>query len=209
MPFDDRVDAGRRLGALLAQRGLHDAIVLGLPRGGVPVAAEVAKALGAPLDVVVARKIGAPCQPELGIGAIAEGGVSILEDHTLQALGLTRDDLAATIASETAELQRRVDRYRGDRPPPDVRGRTVVLVDDGLATGVSARAALRSLRWSGAARLLLAVPVGPPGAAALIGNDADEVVALEQPERLAAVGQWYRDFTQTSDDTVLSLLSPA
>lgn len=208
MRFHDRADAGRRLGELLASADIAADLVLGLPRGGVIVATEVARALGAPLDVVVARKIGAPFQPELGVGAIAEGGIRVLDETALRALRLTVDDLAATIAAETAELARRVQRYRGQRPAPEVADHVVVVVDDGLATGVTARAGLRSLRARGAARLILAVPVGPPGAAEVIGDDADRVVVLQQPQHLAAVGQWYRDFAQTTDEEVIAALAP-
>ena len=208
-PFADRAEAGRRLGELLRDRDLVDPVVLALPRGGVPVAAEVAAALRAPLDVLVVRKIGAPFQPELGVGAIAEGAVTVFDDATLRALRLTTDDLASTVAREQAELARRVRHYRGDRPPPGVADRTVLVVDDGLATGVSARAALRSVRARGPAGVILAVPVGPPDAERFMVPDADEVVLVDAPERLASVGQWYRDFTQTSDETVVRLLAAA
>jgi putative phosphoribosyl transferase len=209
MRFADRTDAGRRLAARLETMGLVDAVVLALPRGGVPVAAEVATALGAPLDVLVARKLGAPFQPELGVGAIAEDGIIVLEDATLASLGLTRAGMAETIEQERAELERRVTRYRGDRPREPVAGRTVIVVDDGLATGVTARAALRSIRTAGPARTILAVPVGPPNAQEILAGEADDVVCIEQPERLAAVGQWYRDFEQTDDGTVVALLQAA
>lgn len=209
MRFSDRTDAGRRLGQRLAAMELPDPVVLALPRGGVPVGAEVATALSAPLGVVIARKLGAPFQPELGVGAIAEGGVVVLEDATLAAMGLRREDMADTVERERAELDRRVAQYRGDRPPPRTAGRSVIVVDDGLATGVSARAALRSVRPGKPARLILAVPVGPPDAERIMAGEADEVVCLEQPERLAAVGQWYDDFTQTDDATVVALLAEA
>ena len=209
MPFSDRRDAGRRLAERLSDLGLTDPVVLGLPRGGVPVAYEVALALRAPLDVVVARKIGAPHQPELGVGALAEGGVTVFDDATLRHLGLAAGDVAATVTLETAELERRVRRYRGGRNPVDVKGRAVVVVDDGLATGVSARAALRSVRAREPGRLVLAVPVGPVDAEDLMRADADDVVVVEAPPRLTAVGQWYADFTQTSDEAVLELLAAA
>ena len=183
--------------------------MLALPRGGVPVAFEVAQMMHAPLDVVVARKIGAPFQPELGVGAIAEGGVTFLDRAALATLGLTEADLRPTIERENAELARRVLHYRGDRDPVAVTDRTVIVVDDGLATGVTAHAALRSVRARGPAWLVLAVPVGPPDAAVIIGTDADEVVVAQSPQRLAAVGQWYDDFTQTSDATVNELLAAA
>ena len=206
MSFADRTDAGRRLAEHLAHLDLVDPVVFALPRGGVPVGYEVASRLGAPLDVIVARKIGAPFQPELGVGALAEGGVTVVDEHNLERLGLTLEGLAGTIAAEGAELARRVERYRGDAPMQSATGRTAIVVDDGLATGVTARAALRSLREHRPRRLILAVPVAPPGAADAIGPDADEVIVLEAPPQLAAVGQWYRDFTQTSDETVVDLM---
>lgn len=209
MRFADRHDAGRRLGERVRELRLDDPVVLALPRGGVPVAYEVARELAAPLDVLVVRKIGAPFQPELGVGAIAEGDVTVYDRQTLAALHLTVDDLAETVRRERAELDRRVGRYRGQRVPLPIEGRSVVVVDDGLATGVSARAALRSVRQRGPVHLVLAVPVGPPNAADFMVPDADEVVMVEAPQRLSAVGQWYDDFTQTSDDTVVTLLDAA
>lgn len=209
MRFADRRDAGRRLGQRLAAMNLSDPVVLALPRGGVPVAFEVAAALSAPLDVVIARKLGAPFQPELGVGAIAEGGILVLEGATLAAMGLRREDMTETVEREREELQRRVDRYRGGRRPPPTAGRSVIVVDDGLATGVTARAALRSVGASTPDRLILAVPVGPPDAEDIMAGEADTVICLQQPKRLAAVGQWYDDFTQTDDATVLALLAEA
>jgi putative phosphoribosyl transferase len=189
-------------------------VVLALPRGGVPVASEITKATGATLDVIVTRKIGFPRQPELGVGAIAEGMRDpVYDDRMLARLGITPADLASVVAAERAELARRVLVYRPGRPPPDVAGRPVIVVDDGLATGVTARAALRSLRagtfGSGApGALLLAVPVAPPAAAEELGADADRVVTLVTPRRFASVGEWYESFPQLTDADVLELLGP-
>lgn len=209
MDFDDRHDAGRQLAAHLAEMSLTSPLVLALPRGGVPVAYEVAVALDAPLEVVVARKIGAPAQTELGIGAVAEGGEPIYDEAMLARLGLTRDALEETLGREREELDRRVRRYRGGRPLPALGQRDVVVVDDGLATGVTARAALRALRAHEPRRLLLAAPVGAPPSVEALAVEADEVVCLHTPPAFTAVGQWYRDFEQTDDTTVLELLERA
>lgn len=205
--YEDRRDAGRRLGEALAGRELHRPLVLALPRGGVPVAVEVARALHAELDVLVVRKIGAPGQPELGIGAVAEGGEPLLHPPSLRMLGVTERQLEATVAAERRELDRRVERYRGARPLPAVADRDVLVVDDGLATGGTARAALAALAPRRPRRLVLAVPVGSPRTVAELEHDADEVVCLQQPEHFQAVGQWYRDFAQTTDDVVVRLLA--
>ena len=205
MIFRDRRDAGRRLGEALAPlRGMHP-IVLGMPRGGVPVAAEVARALDAPLDVVIVRKIGAPAQPEFAVGALARG-VLHLDEGSMAELGLSERDLEPTIREEAEELERRERLYRGDRPPLDVRDRTVVLVDDGLATGQSARAALTVLRRLGARYLVLAIPVGGPDTRARMAGLADDVLCLSCPTDFHAVSQGYRDFTPTTDTEVLASL---
>ncbi|MEX0659846.1 MAG: phosphoribosyltransferase family protein [Egibacteraceae bacterium] len=205
--FADRRDAGRQLAAQLSHYADADAVVLALPRGGVPVAVEVAAALDAPLDVIVARKLGAPGRPELGVGAVAEGGDPIFDHDALGLLGLDVADLADTVEAERAELDRRVHRYRGERPLTAVRGRTAVLVDDGLATGVTARAALRALRGHGPDRLVLAVPVAAPRTARRMADEADDVVVVATPRGFAALGQWYRDFAQTADEEVQALLA--
>lgn len=207
--FHDRRDAGRQLAARLADRTLGDPVVVALPRGGVPVAYEVAHALGAPLDVLVVRKLGCPCQPELGLGAIGEGGVQVLNRRLIAAVGVTDPQLEEVARRETAELERRVQRYRGDRPAVPVRGRTVVLVDDGLATGSTARAGIEVLRERGAAVVILAVPVAPSGTVADLAEVADEVVCLATPATFWAIGEHYGDFSQTSDAEVADLLTEA
>ncbi len=205
MRFRDRADAGRALAARLGHLRAADPIVVGLPRGGVPVAAEVAAALGAQLDVVLVRKIGAPGREELAVGAIGEDGVTVRNDAVLRELGLSWDDLADQIERERAEIRRRAAVLRtGDRP--ELRGRTVILVDDGIATGATVVAALRVLRDLGATHVVLAVPVAPPDSLAALAPLADEVVCPVTPRRFAAVGQWYDDFTQVPDDRVRTLL---
>ena len=207
MPFRDRMEAGRRLGRRLLDEELADPVVIGLPRGGVVVAAEVARVLGAPLDVVVVRKLGAPGRPELGVGAISEGGIRVLNEHLIDLLNVTGPELAEIEARETGELKRRVHAYRGERDPVPVAGRTAVVVDDGLATGATARAALRALRARKPARLILAVPVSARETAGALLEEADEVIALELPAGFGAVGQWYQDFHQTEDEEVIRLLA--
>lgn len=209
MRFADRHAAGQALADRLEELDLDDPVVLALPRGGVPVAYEVAVRLDAPLEVVVARKLGAPGQPELGIGAVAEGGEPIFDETLVARLRLDDDAVAELVDAERAELDRRVRHYRADRPLPELAGRDVVVVDDGLATGVTARAALGALRGHGPRRLVLAVPVGAPSSVDALRPAADEVVCLHAPRAFAAVGQWYDDFTQTDDDTVVDLLSRA
>ncbi|MFA9430680.1 phosphoribosyltransferase [Egicoccus sp. AB-alg2] len=207
MQFADRTDAGRRLADLLATRDLQDPVVLALPRGGVPVAAPVADRLGAPLDVLVVRKLGAPRQPELAIGAIAEGAVRVLDPTMVDRLGLDEGALDAIEATERRELQRRVHRYRGDRPLLDLHGRTAVIVDDGLATGATAVAACRTARGAGPLGVVLAVPVAAEGGVEHLRAEADAVVCPVVPMAFRAVGQWYADFTQTGDEEVLALLA--
>jgi predicted phosphoribosyltransferase len=213
MLFDDRRQAGQELAVRLldwaAEDVLADPVVLALPRGGVPVAAEVARVLRAPLDVLVVRKIGVPGQPEAGIGAIADDEPPQFDRRILRMLGLDENRLAPDVARERAELHRREDVYRRGRPAPEVRGRTVILVDDGLATGVTARAALRHLRRQDPARLVLAIPVAAAGTLTSMGADADAVVCLHQPQNFHAVGQWYVDFGQVSDDEVMRTLRGA
>ena len=207
MRFRDRADAGRQLAWRLQQYRMEAPVVVGLARGGVPVAAEVARALGAPLDVLVVRKLGCPWQPELALGAIGEAGAMVLNPALIAGIGLAPDDLADVIGAERAELARRVARYRGGRPAEPVEGRTVVVVDDGLATGATARAAIAVLRRRGAHRSILAVPVAPPDTVRALSGVADQVVALATPRAFLAIGQFYDDFTQTSDQDVTRLLA--
>jgi putative phosphoribosyl transferase len=202
----DRHDAGRRLAALLEPYRCEQPVVVALPRGGVPVAAEVAYALDAPLDVAVVRKIGAPQNSEYAIGAVAEGGVHVLGHRMGRAADLTGAELDALITRAEQELDERLRRYRGTRPPVALGGRTVIVVDDGLATGRSALAAVRSLRRRGAARVILAAPVASREAAGLLSEAADEVICLEIPADLWAVGAWYVDFRPTTDQEVAALL---
>jgi putative phosphoribosyl transferase len=205
--FADRRAAGRELGARLRPLATEDPVVFGLARGGVPVAYEVAQALGAPLDVLVVRKIGAPGNPELGIGAVAEGDVRVLNSEAVHHMLVSVDELDAAIARARAEVKARVERYRGGRPPLEVRGRTAIVVDDGLATGGTARAALRAVRAQGPRRLVLAVPVGAPETVHALRDEADQVVCVLQPETMWAVGLWYEHFEQTADAEIAELLA--
>ncbi|MEU6402710.1 phosphoribosyltransferase family protein [Streptomyces sp. NPDC046985] len=208
MLFADREEAGRRLGARLAHLAGEDVVVLGLPRGGLPVAAGVAAALGAPLDLCLVRKLGVPAQPELGMGAIGEDGVRVVDEGVLRQSGVTADVLARVEERERRELRRRARRYRSGRPPVGVAGRTVVLVDDGVATGSTARAACRTVRARGAARTVLAVPVAPPDWTRRLAGEADELIALATPAGFLAVGQFYADFAQLDDEDAVAFLRP-
>jgi putative phosphoribosyl transferase len=206
--FDNRVEAGRALAqALLDYRGATDAIVLALPRGGVPVGFEVAQALGLPLDVLVVRKLGLPGQPELAMGAIATGGALVLNEEVLRFADGREAALEQVRRREQVELERREKQYRGGRPPLQVTGRTGILVDDGLATGATMEVAVRALRGLDATRIVVAVPVASVQARDRIADLADEVVCLEMPIFFSSVGQWYRDFGQTSDAEVSELLA--
>ncbi|MGP4043902.1 phosphoribosyltransferase [Streptomyces sp. 2A115] len=210
MRFHDRRHAGQELAVRLmewaADGDLVNPVVLALPRGGAPVAAEVARALKAPLDVLVARKIGVPGHPETGVGAIVGDDPPLFDRRALEMLDLTEERLSPDVARERNELHRRELLYRGDRPAPDVKDRAVIVIDDGLATGATARAALRYLRRRGPARLILAVPVCAPDSAAAMRSEADDLVCLHQPPDFWAVGQWYDDFDQVSDDEVIEIL---
>ena len=207
MAFRDRADAGRVLaGELRHLAGAPGLVVLGLPRGGVPVADEVARALGAPLDVFLARKLGVPQQPELAMGAVASGGVRVLHQAVVDALAIPPEVIDAVADREGAEVARREKAYRTDRPALDVAGRTVVVVDDGMATGSTMRAAVAALRAQRAGRIVVAVPVGARETCAQLAAEADEVVCPIMPASFQAVGQWYDDFTQTTDDEIRALL---
>jgi len=209
MIFKDRMDAGRQLVRRLDHLRDRSPIVLALPRGGVVVAYEIARALGCALDVIVARKLGAPRNPEFGFGAIGPGGERVIDKGSVRMLGLSEADIEAVAARELEELGRRLHHYRGDRAMPDLHERTAIMVDDGLATGVTARAALRSVRRMEPGRLVLAVPVSPPDTAELISAEVDEFVCLHTPAAFMAVGQWYQVFDQTPDEEVIRLLELA
>jgi putative phosphoribosyl transferase len=204
--FADRAEAGERLAVALGELAGEDVVVLAIPRGGVIVGEVVARAIGAPLDVVIPRKIGAPGNPELGLGAIAPG-VRVLDDRIVRALGVTREYLEREIAAQEQEIERRQLAYRAGRPPVDVRGKVAVVVDDGIATGGTAAAALRWAGSRGAREVVLAVPVAPPASLARLRDEADRIVVLATPEPFLAVGEWYRTFDQTTDDEVVSALA--
>jgi putative phosphoribosyl transferase len=207
--FGDRRDAGRQLADALTPLAAEDPVVVALPRGGVPVAREVADALGAPLEVLAVRKLGAPHNPEYGIGAIAEGGTRVFDPEALAVLGIDGRALDAIAARESAELKRRVEAYRSGRPQMALAGRTAIVVDDGVATGVTDTAALRAIRKQRPRRLVLAVPVCAPDSLDRLRDEADDVVCLLAPAHLYGVGQWYRDFSQVSDREVVAALSAA
>ena len=204
--FRDRRHAGQLLGERLKELGLEAPVVVALPRGGVPVGYEVARAIGAPLDIGLVRKLGAPGRPEFGIGAIGEAGTVVLDRGALRALGVTRAQLQDVVAREQAELERRRERYRREHPAIDLAGRDVILVDDGMATGVTAVAAARVLRARGASRIIAAVPVSPPRLGETLGSFFDAFVSLSNPAYFMSVGSWYADFSQTSDQEVVELL---
>jgi putative phosphoribosyl transferase len=208
--FRDRIDAGRALALALEEyRGRPDVVVLGLPRGGVPVAAEVAEALGAPLDVFVVRKLGVPGHEEFAMGALASGGVRVLDQSTIETLGISEADIESAIEREQRELERRERQYCEDRRRTEIAGRIAILVDDGLATGASMRAAVAALRKLGPARLVVAVPVGAAQTCRTLQAEADDVVCVMAPEDFRAVGLYYDDFAQTSDAEVQEALRNA
>jgi putative phosphoribosyl transferase len=210
MVFHDRTEAGRQLAAkLMRYADRPDVLVLALPRGGVPIGFEVARALHAPLDIFLVRKLGLPGQEELAMGAIATGGIRVLNDEVVGPLRISPALIDAVAAREEEELNRRAEMYRGDRPPPDVTGKTVILVDDGLATGSTMRAGVAALRRQDPARIIVAVPVGAEETCSAFRDEADEVVCATTPDPFYAVGFWYRDFSQTSDDEVRELLARA
>ncbi|HSQ28955.1 MAG TPA: phosphoribosyltransferase [Gemmatimonadaceae bacterium] len=210
LPFRDRYDAGRQLAARLSAYALRpEVFVLALPRGGVPVGFEVAATLGAPLDIFVVRKLGVPDHEELAMGAIASGGVRVLDRQVIAMANVSEADVQRITATEEQELARRERRYRGDRPFPDLRGKTAILVDDGLATGSTMRAAVAALRQEGPSRVIVAVPVAAPDVRDSFHGVADEIVCAATPIPFHAVGLWYDDFTQTTDDEVRDLIERA
>jgi putative phosphoribosyl transferase len=207
--FEDRRHAGRELVPRLLPLAQERPIVLAVPRGGVPVAVEIALALDAPLDVLNVRKLGAPRNPELGVGAVAEGGTAVLNVGMVRCVGITSPQLDRVIERETRELRRRVERFRDGWEPLDVSGLTVILVDDGLATGLTDFAAVRALRGRNAGRIVVAVPVGSSEAISMLAEEADEIVCLTTPRELFSVGRWYEDFSPVSDEQVLAMLAEA
>jgi putative phosphoribosyl transferase len=205
--FENRTTAGLELASLLQSYKTMDGIVLALPRGGIPVAIEIAKYLNWPMDVFMARKIGAPFNPEFGIGAIAEGGIIVWDESWVMAVGASKQELDDLVSKEELEIQRRVDAYRGNRRPPQVKNMIVILVDDGLATGVTAQAAIRSLKLQHPKKLVLAVPVCARDTMLRLKSEADEILCVHAPFNFQAVGLWYRNFEQLSDADVIKLLS--
>lgn len=204
--FADRIEAGQRLARRLEYLRGEEPVVLGLPRGGVPVAAEVADALGAPLDVIVVRKLGVPYQPELGMGAVGEDGIRVINEEVVRMAGVTPEDIDKVERLERAEVEARARRFRSGRTRVPLAGRTAILIDDGIATGSTMRAACQVTRAAGARRVVVAVPVAPAEAVRSFRNEADEMVCLQTPSMFYAVGQWYGDFTQVSDAKVTRLL---
>lgn len=210
IPFSDRVEAGRALAERLAEEGdWRGALVLALPRGGVPVAYEVAERLGLALDILVVRKLGTPGNRELAMGAIASGGVQVMNEDILRYVHVSQAEIDGTLAQETHELQRRERAYRGDRPRPTIEGCAVILVDDGLATGATMRAAVQAVRKLGASSVTVAVPVAAPDSVAQLEPLADRIVCLHLPHDLYAIGRWYETFDQTPDRQVVELLQRA
>jgi putative phosphoribosyl transferase len=209
MRFLDRREAGRRLAAELTGLAEEQPVIVALPRGGVPVGFEVARALGAPLEILAVRKLGAPGNPELAVGALVEHGMVVLDPRSAAMLGMTGALLDATLERESIELRRRVERYRDGRSPIQIAGRSAVVVDDGLATGLTDLAAIRALRKAGARRIVVAVPVGSGESVSLLAREADRVICLTVPRQLRGVGEWYRDFSPVSDEEVLRLLVAA
>ena len=208
--YHDRTEAGRRLAKALSRYAdRSDVLVLALPRGGVPVGAEVARALRAPLDVFIVRKLGVPAHPELAMGALASGGVRVIDPSMMEQFGVTEAELAAVAAAERQELERRERLYRDGRPMRDVGGCTVILVDDGLATGATMRAAATALAAQGPRRLVVAVPIAAPETCDALRELVDEIVCAATPEPFLAVGMWYEDFSETSDEQVRELLAQA
>jgi len=210
LPFEDRTQAGRLLGEALAEYAKRsDVVVLALPRGGVPVGFEVARMIDAPLDIMLVRKLGTPDQEELAMGAIASGGVCVLNPDIVAGIGISQEAIEAVAATERQELERRERAYRGNKPPPPVENHCIILVDDGLATGASMLAAVSALRQRKPASIVVAIPVAPPDTVQRLKQEADDVVCLATPEPFSAVGRWYREFSQISDDEVTSLLDRA
>lgn len=207
MFFVDRKDAGERLASQLVKYKNKNPYIFGLPRGGVPVAYEVAKALDAPLDTLTTRKLGAPLYPEFGFGAIAPNGIEVINHDVVKRLGLTKRQIMQIKQSQRTEMERRIKKYRGTLEMPDLKGKTVILVDDGIATGVTIQAAVRYLKTFRPQKLVIAVPVGAPDSVKKLQKEVDEVICLYTPDNFNAVGQWYQEFDQTSDEEVLALLN--